>query len=104
MKNEIKDVDIIKENLKEKGFISKKLKKAVEKMNLMTDTITSKVFDTNLITALREDLHKLIEQNNEIVKGECFLFQTLDIIRKQLNEIKGINIQIPDYIKKHFEL
>lgn len=81
-----------------KGYIINQLNKLKEKTNMMTDTITNNLFDTNLLTALREDLHKLIQQNNDIIMGEVFLFQLIQKICDKEN------INIPNHIKKHFRI
>jgi hypothetical protein len=99
------------EVIKPKTFIERQVEAIKEKTNLMTDTITNKLFDTNLLTALREDLHKLDErindvreQYNEIAEGEIFLFQMLDEIRIELNRVVKTDIKIPNHIKKHFRV
>lgn len=124
MSNDIENIKIKeKENLKTimpntsgkaRSFIEKQLFSIKEKTNLMTDTITNKLFDTNLLTVLREDLHilnddinELRKQNNEIIKSEVFLFQILDNMRKEINKKYDdgkFYIEMPLYIKNHFRI
>lgn len=55
---------------------------------------------TEILKALREDLNRLFEQNNDIVLGLTFLYQIIE----KANQEKDLRITIPEHIKKHFRI
>lgn len=79
-------------------FIKKQLEKLKNKSNLMTSTITGKLFDNNLLTALQSDFHKIIDLTNQNILSDLYIYQILKLICEKENII------IPDYIKNHFRL
>lgn len=83
-------------------IIVKQLKKRINEMkqksDLALDTVTSKVFDMNLLTAIKTDFSNIIDKMNTIIISETYLFKILEKIC-----IKA-NIEISQDIKDFFIL
>jgi len=78
--------------------IKDKIEEVKSKSDAVINAVTNKAFDVNLLKAIGKDFDFIIQQQNDIIKGEVFLFQLL----KPLIEKEGISI--PNHIKKHFTI
>jgi len=81
-----------------KEVISEKAEEVKIKSDMLISGITNKAFDINLLKAIKKDFYFIIEQQNDLIKGEIFLFQVLKMICEEKN------ISIPQHIKNHFRL
>lgn len=93
-----------------KNKINEKIKDKLEEVKLKGEAlqtmVTNKAFDGNLLKAIQKDFHHLIDQQNDLILGEVYLFQMLEKITYALNNSKAIfeSITIPEHIKKHFTI
>ena len=82
--------------------INEKIKDKIDEVKFKADSVitsvTNKAFDMNLLKAIKKDFETIIEQENEIIKSQVFLFQILKILCEQNK------ISIPQYIKNHFRI
>ena len=81
-----------------KDKITDKVQEVKIKSDAIIESVTNKVFDVNLLKAIKKDFDFIIEQQNDIIKANVFLYQILKMFCEEKK------IEIPQHIKNHFRL